>query len=282
MGRGVLNVAMLAGVLAGAAYGMPALEKYVSNLPEYDNALTIELVNPPEWLKANSHIADRILDRSGLTSVDRRLSKGLVHQVASEIGSIGWIKRVHEVSIGADDVVRICCDYREPVGWVAHGSHYYLIDAEQVRLPGRYLRSEVDRDSGLLLVLGACQPPPAEGHHWEGDDISAALRMIGLLRDRPYVNQVSGVIVANYGGRYDLREPHIELRTDKGTRIRWGRAPGEEIDEPTATQKLAHLQGIWRDHSRIDMNQEWIDIQIWPDRAKVPVSNWRKETRRRS
>lgn len=282
VGRGLLNLAILSGLIAGAAHAMPILERYVRDLPEYDGVLSVELVDPPAWLKANPHIADRILDRCGVNETDRRLTEGLARRVAGEVCHVGWVKKVHEVSVGADDVVRICCDYREPIGWVAHGSYFYLIDNEQVRLPGRYRRSEVTRDSGLLLVLGVKHAPPAEGTPWPGDDLSVALRMIRLLRDKPYVDQVSGVIVANYGGRHDLRAPHIELTTDRDTRIHWGRAPGEEIDEPTAAQKLAQLQGIWQEYDRIDMGRQWVDIQIWPDRVRVPVASWQGDGHQRS
>ncbi len=280
--RATVSVAVLAGVTAGVVYGLPALEKHVSSLPAYQQQVTAELVDPPAWLLANPHIARRIIGRCQLSQDDGRLTDGLARRVAQSVSLVGWVKRVHEVSIGADDVLRIRCDYREPVAWVAHGSCYYLVDEELVRLPGRYLRTEVSRDSGLLLVLGVGRPPPAEGQPWEGDDLRGAIRMVGLLRDKPYFGQLTGVIVANYGGRRDRRAPHIELATDRGARIRWGRAPGEEIDEPTAAQKLAHLQGIWREYDRVDMGRSWVDIQVWPDRVIVPVGAWQADRRQRS
>jgi len=280
--HGFLSLVMLAGVLAGAAYGLPALEQYVSGLPEYQHELAVELVDQPAWLEANPHVAQAIADRCGMGPEARRLSGGLARRVARGMSLIGWIKQVHEVSIGADDIVRIHCDYREPVAWVAYRSFYYLVDEEQVRLPGRYSHGEVGRDSGLMLVMGVSDPPPLEGQRWAGADVRAAIQMVELLRDKPYFDQLTGVLVDNYGGRIDRRDSHIELATDRGARIRWGRAPGEEIDEPTAAQKLAHLQGIWREYDRVDMGRAWVDIQVWPDRVLVPVSNWQPGLGRRS
>ncbi len=280
--RGVLNTAMLAALVTGAAYGLPVLKAYVSALPEYRQELTLELVDPPAWLEGNEHVAQYILDRCGVDKDARRLDNVLARRVVGQLNLIGWVKQVHEVSIGADDVVRICCDYREPVAWVGRGGRYYLVDDERVRLPGRYSPAEVSRDSGLMLVKGVALPPPDEGQPWRGGDLAAAVEMIRLLRERPYYDQITGVIVDNYGGRRSRSAPHIELATDRGGRIRWGRAPGEEIDEPTAAQKLAHLQGIWREFDRVDMGRAWIDIQVWPDQVLVPERVWGKDVRKRS
>jgi hypothetical protein len=151
-----------------------------------------------------------------------------------------------------------------------------------VRLPGHYLGTEVSRDSGLLLVYGVANRPPAEGEPWDGADVKVAVKMVGMLSDKPYFDQLTGIIVENYGGRRDARSPHIELATDRQSRIWWGRAPGEEIDEPTAAQKLANLQGIWRDYDRVDMGRRSIDIQVFPDRVSAPVADWQEDPRRRS
>ncbi|MBN1346786.1 MAG: hypothetical protein JXQ73_29110 [Phycisphaerae bacterium] len=270
--RGALSLTALAILAVGAAYGLPVVETYVAGLPQYQAPLAIELVDPPEWLEANAHVAQDIVERCGVVERDRRLTPGLAKRAVDSLSHVGWIRQVHEVSIGADNVIRICCDYREPLAWVSHGGFYYLVDEEHVRLPGRYSHEEVDRDSGLLLVMGVVAPPPDEGARWEGADLKAGVKMVRLLRDKPYFDQITGVIVANYGGRLDRRASHIELATDRDARIRWGRAPGEEVDEPTAEEKLAHLQGIWRDHDRVDMGRPWVDIQVWPDRVHVPCA----------
>lgn len=267
---------VLAGLVCGAAYGLPELEAYVNAQPEFHRPLRIELVDPPAWLEANEHIAQRVIARCGVYEDDHRLDPKLARRAATSLALIGWIKQVHEVSIGADDVVRVCCDYREPIAWVSYGDHYYLVDGEGVRLPGRYSHGEVSRDSGLLLVMGVRTPPPDEGRTWKGEDLAAGIQLVTLLRDKPYYDQLTAVFVTNYDGRVDPRSSHIELATDRGARIRWGRAPGREIDEPTVEQKLAHLQGIWQEHDRIDMGRAWVDIQVWPDRVIVPVANWQE------
>jgi hypothetical protein len=280
--RGVGNLILLAGLGVGGAYGLPQLERYVSRLPEYQHPLRAELVDLPAWLQGNPHVADRIVESAALEKKDRRLDRMLASRLGQRIAANGWVKQVRQVSIGADDVIRIGCDYREPVAWVAHGSFFYLVDRDRVRLPGRYTRDELSRDGGLLTIAGVDKPPPAEGKPWSGADLQAGVKMVRLLRDRPYYNQLTEVVVENYGGRRDRHRSHIQIGTDNGGRVLWGRAPGEEIDEPNADQKLAHLQGIWREYRRVDMGRPWVDIQVWPDRVIVPVCTWQESIRQRS
>jgi hypothetical protein len=240
------------------------------------------LVELPAWLQENPHVADRVLRSAGLDKRDRRLDCALACRLGRRIAADGWVKQVKQVSVGADNVIRISCDYREPVAWVAHGSFFYLVDKDRVRLPGRYNRDEVSRDGGLLTIAGVDKPPSAEGKPWPGADLQAGVQMVNLLRGRPYYNQLTEVVVENYGGRRDRYRSHIEITTDSGGRVYWGRAPGEEVDEPSADQKLAQLQGIWREYHRVDMGRAWVDIQVWPDNVMVPVSTWQESIRQRS
>jgi len=280
--RGVFNLAMVGGVVFGSRYGLPLVEEYVTARSEYQRPLRVELADMPAWLESNEHVVRGIISHCGITSRDRRLDSGLAARVGRAVSRVGWVKEVKQVNVGADDIIRVRCVYREPIAWVGYGSSYYLVDTECVRLPGRYAPDEVSREGGLLAVTGVAKPPPAEGETWEGADVKAGVQLVVMLRDRSYVDQIAAVMVGNYGGRQDRRRAHIELATDKGTRIRWGRAPGEEVDEPTAEQKLAQLQGLWRQYRRVDMGRPWVDIQGWPDRVSVPLCSWQESVRRRS
>ncbi len=280
--HGVFNVLVITGLGAGVCFGMPFLDRFVNGLPEYHRPLDIRLVELPEWLEANPHVPQRIIEFIGLEPRDQRLDQGLAQRLGRRLSANGWVRRVKQVNVGSDDVIRIQCDYREPVAWVMHAGCYYLVDAEAVRLPGRYSPDEVSRDGGLLVVSGVKMPAPDDGRVWEGADLRVGLQMVALLRDRTYRNQIAEVVVENYGGRRDRRRSHIELMTDSGSRIRWGRAPGEEIDEPTAEQKLAQLQGLWRDYHRVDMGRAWVDVQVWPDQVSVPTCGWQDGVKQRS
>jgi len=91
--------------------------------------------------------------------------------------------------------------------------------------------------------------------------------IVMLLYQEPFFDQISGILVDNYGGRRDKREPHVQLATaPEGGRIVWGSAPGEEIEENTVEQKLALLRENFRRWGRIDAGRWYIDISLFPDR----------------
>ena len=74
-----------------------------------------------------------------------------------------------------------------------------------------------------------------------------------------------------YGGRRDPRACHIELMTDQaGGRIRWGSAPGSELEENGVQQKLALLRENFSKTGRVDARHAVIDVSTFPDRYTIP------------
>ena len=144
---------------------------------------------------------------------------------------------------------------------------FVLIDDEGVRLPGRYPYS-----SSFALIQGVAGRPPAPGQRWETGDVAAGLSLWKLLSAEPFAEQITAVLVHNYGGRQRAEAAHIELATDQaGGRVIWGSAPGEEIEENSAAQKLAILRHNHRLHGRIDAGRPVIDISTFPDRFTTPT-----------
>jgi hypothetical protein len=81
------------------------------------------------------------------------------------------------------------------------------------------------------------------------------------------------VRVDNHLGRVNPLLPQIELMTDRpGSRIWWGRAPGEEHGcEINSAQKIALLESLYRQSGRIDMNRSYVNVTTWPDRVAAPA-----------
>ena len=64
---------------------------------------------------------------------------------------------------------------------------------------------------------------------------------------------------------------NVELATDRaGGRIRWGSAPGLEIEENLPGQKLALLRQNFINTGRADADHPVIDVSTFPDRFTVP------------
>ena len=261
------------GLLTAMAVGMARLEQYVYSLPEYQKPVRVELVNLPDWLteEANQHIVESIRALAGVTADDRILDNALAGQVGRRVGESGWISRVISVRKRYGGVVEVDCDFRQPLAWVMHGDSCYLIDANCVRLPGRYSHAQIV-SAGMVQILGVGSAPTAPGLLWTGQDLRAGVEVATMLATKPFREQVTAILVYNYDGREDTYRPHIELATDRPGRIRWGRAPGEELSlEPTAVQKMALLTGLYNKYHRVDMGQPYVDIRRSPYEVDVPI-----------
>lgn len=276
--RGVLWT-MATCVLAVAIWAtLGAMERKVHAHDRYDRSLTLKWVGLPDWLELedNRHILDGLTRCAGLTTADRPLDAGLAERIGRALSQphIGWIKATDSITVRPDGVVSVQCRFRRPSAWVRHGEYCYLVDDEGTRLPGRYNTAEC-RQSVLLMVEGVRNGPPDVGRAWRGGDLSSGLRLVALLKDRPFRKQVTSVVVANHDGRLDRSRPHLELATNrKNSRIWWGRSPNEEFGtEITAAQKITLLETLYNQWGRIDMNRAYVNIMTWPDKVSMPVDS---------
>jgi len=268
------KLAVVVGVTCAALLGLSRLQRYVYSLPDYHTPVRLELADVPPWLQRsqNDHILQSIQQEAGISPQQSYLDDGLTRCLAERIERSGWVRKVVSVEkcYGGRIVAR--CEYRQPIAWVMHGDWCFLVDDECVRLPGRYAHVQI-ASAGLLQIAGVSSPPPDVGQRWDAEDLSAAIKLVTELAGQPFREQIIAVLVYNYDGREDPYEPHMELATDRpGNRIRWGRAPGQELGiEPTAEQKLALLQGLYRKYRRVDMGKSYIDIRRSPYSVDVPT-----------
>lgn len=194
--------------------------------------------------------------------VDDRLCR----DVAEGLAGVGWVAGVNFVRRTGDARLEVSASYRLPAAMVQQQAEFLLVDAEGVRLPGSYRYSPAWK-----LIQGVNAPAPSPGSTWAGRDLRAGLDIIAALGGEPFSQQVTGILVENSEGRIDARLSHVELATDRaGGRIRWGSAPGLEIEENTVEQKLAILRENYRRTGRIDALHAVIDVSTYPDRFTIP------------
>jgi len=252
------------GLVVVICVGLGRLRRQVCGLAEYRGAVRLELVDLPDWLEREEHrhIVESVIAAAGLSAGDAYLDADLVGRVGRRMARSGWIRRVVGVEKCYGCLIRARCEFRKPLAWVMHGDYCYLIDGDGVRLPGRYSHGQV-KGAGLVQIAGVDGGPPGAGERWVGEDLQAGVKLAVLLDGCAFRGQVRGVLVHNYGGRENSRESHIELATDRaGSRIRWGRAPGCEVGiEPSAREKIALLQGLYRRYRRIDMGRSYVDVR---------------------
>ena len=190
----------------------------------------------------------------------------LCRDMAARLAEAGWVAEVHFVRRTAEARFEASCAYRLPYAMVQQEDEFLLVDEAGVRLPGVYRY-----DPAWQLVQGVAHPAPAPGTRWDGEDLQAGLAVIRALEPEPFAGQVTAVLVGNFGGRADPRSGHLELATDRaGGRIRWGSAPGQELEENLTGQKLAILRENHRRTGRVDAGHPVIDISTFSDRFTIP------------
>ena len=259
-----LALATLACV-AAVSIATTRLNQHVErDLLSRSGAATVQFVDRPGQLTdlCLSDLSASVADLLTRNWTDKRLCRDLAERLAET----GWMARLNYVRRTADGRFEVSADYRLPFAMVQQSDTFLLVDNEGVRLPGTYLY-----DPAQKLIQGVAGATPQPGGSWEGDDIKAALAIVGAVAGEPFSGQITAVLVDNAGGRRDPRRAAIELATDRaGGRIRWGSAPGFEIEENSVGQKLAILRENYRQTGRVDAHHAIIDISTFPDRFTIP------------
>lgn len=248
-------------VCAAGLWGLQAAGRQVAETHACTQKTRFRFEGASDWLSA--HLGQRLSQLAQTPWIDEQLCRKVYEHLCSD----GWIRRVVRVSKDTPGIVRISCIYRQPVALAQYGEYFYMVDEYGVRLPGRY-----SSDPGWLIIQGVREPPPAAGTVWPGKDVAAGSQLADMILREPYNGQVLAILVHNYAGRQDPYSSHLQLLTDRNaSRIVWGSAPGEELEENSAEQKLGILRENYLKYGRIDAFQERIDISVFPDRFLVPT-----------
>lgn len=271
--RLIANIVILGALVAGGYLGLGRLDAHVRSLPEYQSPVRVELANRPDWMREH-HVREILAGPTGLEFLAglEFLDDRTVERVASHTAQSGWVARVVRAEKLDGGVVRVECEFREPIAVVQRGSRFYLVDAEGLRLPGTY-----SDPGGYLIVQGVGQSAPPPGRSWNSDDLQAGLRLAELVLNEPFADQIGSIQVHNYAGRRDPAGAHLALLTRPADgrsgwgRVLWGSGPGEEIEEPTADEKIRLLRANYMQCGRIDAGAPWIDVSIRPGEYRRPI-----------
>jgi len=211
---------------------------------------------------------------------------GLTDQVRRRAQANPWVQRVYEVTKELTDdggvgIVTVRCEFRRPVAKLVLrcdlagiDENTVYLDAHGVRLPASqapkyeaWTRTSADaaprwrpyvwredvpagaavRAIHYASIRGAAGDPPPEGQRWTDSDVTAGLRLVALVADRPYADQITMLDVRNYDGRISPNEPHLRMWAQAGrerpTDIRFGRFPRPGGDDYVVSpeRKLSYL-----------------------------------------
>jgi hypothetical protein len=239
----ILWLGAVAGFVAGATYGMPLLEARAAerHRPE---SIEVHFRAAPEWFAGD--VQQQVLRTIEAIVGSDALSRQDLIAVREGLFALGWfadiaqVRRVHAERIEIDAV------FLQPYAVVRDRRGDHLVDPHGRLLPRTFRTGE----SGFVAIVGAAfDRPQRAGNVWEGADVAAALQVLRLVQSQPWRRQVVEVDVAGHmGGRA------IRFITDRGSRIVWGSAPGEEgALESLATWKLHYLNHLQKTFGHIDM-----------------------------
>ncbi len=101
----------------------------------------------------------------------------------------------------------------------------------------------------LIPIVGVELDRPANpGSLWDGADLTAALRLLRYVNEKPWRLQTAAIDISNY-----LDGRPMMILTDRGCEIVWGRGPGDRTaGEVSTTQKLQYLDYHHSEYGHID------------------------------
>ncbi|MFO0874728.1 MAG: cell division protein FtsQ/DivIB [Phycisphaerales bacterium] len=206
--------------------------------------MTVTFRDLPGWMQGDELerltcivtecVGDDALDRDGLVRARERLL------------ATGWFDSIAQVRRRELDQVEIVASFVTPAALVRTHDRDHLIDSNGRLLP-RSWPSGQGPEIGVIVGVNA-ELPRHPGDAWPGADIAAALAVLEIVDRQPWASQVEAVDVAGFGADRSVR-----LLTNRGTTIRWGRAPGEErAAEVPVAMKLDYLMLHHRKYGHID------------------------------
>lgn len=245
----------------------------------------VVLVDPPAWM--NDDLRARIVQIATPVTPRTSIDPKEVREIADILAAEPWVKKVHQVrriyGEKPGDTLEIRCDFRAPVALVQDGGWFWMVDAEGVKLPERFVKDELSRVAvgkglekmQLRVVTGVHNPAPQAGEKWVGRDLEAGLELSRLFFDKPFMNDIAVIDVNGVdpvapnaiGAR---NEVVLHTRYTPSTQIRWG-APIQQAGfsvEVSALQKLKTLEQLYTDYGRLDAGRPWIEIRY--DRVVYP------------
>ena len=253
-------VLTIGGLITLTALSVPSLR--ATRIAAKDLVVTFDA--PPVWLNASllTELQDLVRSHLAANPVGRQ---GLIN-ASDALEGTGWFASVDQVSWEDSSHANVDATFLIPHARVRTQIGERFVDAMGVVLPSRDGRIVSSGYHFVTLNAPEHAPPQRPGLRWDGGDIIAALQVLRLIYDKPWALQVKTIDLSSWANNGSL-----SLITETPCRLIWGSSPGQEVGlEALASEKLARLDHIYRDHGAIDRGSSvGLDI-TQPDRiAKI-------------
>jgi hypothetical protein len=264
-GRWLLLMAVVVGLLA---FGWSVAWDYVKNHvlagSDYQlNPRDIVVTPLPVWIHTDVK-AEVIRDASLDTSLSI-LDENLTVRMANAFSLHPWVAKVNRVSKHHPARVEVEILYRRPAAMVEVAGGLLPVDAEGTLLPSDDFSSAAAKPYPRVARIDS-HPAGPVGANWGDVHVLGAAKIADAIGDRWQALKLHRVLAPTRGGAdRDVDGYTYELATQAGTRIIWGRPPGNEPSgEPKAFDKVARLERIAVQAGSLDTvgKSEVIDLRF--------------------
>jgi len=242
----------LGAAVFGWTIGVPKLEALAAANTNTD-LTEIRFLNAPAWMRGDLE-AHLVMTAEQQIGDDPFLRQDLM-AVRSVLLDTGWFDSVTQVRRVRADLIEVEAQFVTPYAVIRDADGDHLIDPRGRLLPRTYPKGA---NGNFIAIINVRYDRPSQpGEMWPGADINAALRLLRVIDDKPWLKQVATIDVKKY-----VDEQTLMMHTNRGSRIIWGSSPGEEqAGEALVDQKLAYLDYHDERHGHIDRNHDGaIDI----------------------
>ncbi|MDX2148941.1 MAG: hypothetical protein SFZ23_15605 [Planctomycetota bacterium] len=217
---------------------------------------------PRTWLPAQFRDEIQQIASRAIAGHGDVLSPVGLRSIGDALAASGWFDGQPRVMRTGANEITIDGAWRIPAGVVRWDGKDRMISWSGKAMPPAYEKDA----SGLPLLLGvATGPAVGEGvgedeidfvSPWPGEQVQAALELLGVVQRQPWSKQIAGIDVSSYGATRQLW-----LRTTFDTSVLWGGMPSKPLlGEPPTSSKLATLSEIFRRFRRVDAGKKAIDV----------------------
>ncbi|MGP1345693.1 MAG: cell division protein FtsQ/DivIB [Phycisphaerales bacterium] len=184
--------------------------------------------------------------------------------------STGWLKNDLTLQRQPKGVIHVRGTWRRPAAIVHDAQDRYLVanDSAPLMLPTGF-----PIPNTAYIIHNPTMPPPrreappdhswrvqiAYGEPWPGEDVKAAIELLGILDRSPVRAQVMGIDLAAFPA-----DGHLTIITDSNSRIVWGSPSNPDGTAPPGeqpiTERLRRLESFLSTHRRIDAGHDHLLI----------------------
>ncbi|MCI0676311.1 MAG: hypothetical protein L0Y42_11120 [Phycisphaerales bacterium] len=214
-------------VFFGWSHSVPLLQAFASANRSADrNDVVVRFVNAPAWMRGD--LADLLLRTAQANIEGDPMVRDDLIAVRRSLVATGWFEAVDQVRRTKEDEIEITARFVTPFAVIRDHAGDHLVDAEGTLLPKSYERGAM---TNFVVISGAhFERPRRPGVAWEGADVVAGLKLLDLIQQQTWKDQVEQIDVSEY-----LGDGPLKVRTDRGCTIIWGGGPGVPISRPPET-----------------------------------------------